>query len=322
LTAEVPRTPITVLTGFLGAGKTTVLNRLLGETRGLRVAVIENELGQIGLDGDLITTTTEELVMLTGGCACCTVRGDIVRVLRSWRQERRQFDHIIIETTGIADPRPLISTLLIEQHDDQYLAFDGVVTVVDALNIHGQMTEHCEVREQLASADRVVISKLDLVPTERGSVESLIADINPYARVVDASDALTVGAVSRDPLEINPRSLPVFTTTNGAHSRHPRGMLVARSVELAGELNPARFYRWWGDFLFFNRRSVLRIKAFLAIAGSGRRVNMQGVQDLIRCSLGPPWGDDEPFSRVVVIGYRIDQAELEGGLRGCLQAQS
>jgi len=184
------RTPVTVLTGFLGSGKTTLLNRILTENHGKRIAVIENEFGEIGVDNELVVNAEEEIFEMNNGCICCTVRGDLIRILGNLMKRKDKFDHIMIETTGLADPAPVAQTFFVDDEMKQRLALDGIVTLVDAKHIWQHIDDSDEAKEQVAFADVILLNKTDLVPSqELDKLEARIQAKVPPVRSRSSSKA-------------------------------------------------------------------------------------------------------------------------------------
>ncbi|MBK9171117.1 MAG: GTP-binding protein [Bryobacterales bacterium] len=215
-TANKSLTPVTVLTGFLGSGKTTLLNRILTENHGKRIAVIENEFGEVGVDNELVVNAEEEIFEMNNGCICCTVRGDLIRILGNLMKRKDAFDYIMIETTGLADPAPVAQTFFVDDEMRQKLALDGIVTLVDAKHIWQHIDDSDEAQEQVAFADVILLNKIDLVPpAELDKLEARIRAMNPAAKIFRTSNAhvemdkiLNLGGFNLDrALEVDPRFL-------------------------------------------------------------------------------------------------------------------
>jgi len=189
-TDTLDRVPVTVLTGFLGSGKTTLLNRILTGNHGKKIAVIENEFGEIGVDNELVVNAEEEIFEMNNGCICCTVRGDLIRILGNLMKRRDRFDHILIETTGLADPAPVAQTFFVDDEMKERLSLDGIVTMVDAKHIWLHIDESDEAKEQIAFADVLLLNKIDLVPAgEVDKLEARIREMNPAAKIYRTLDA-------------------------------------------------------------------------------------------------------------------------------------
>jgi G3E family GTPase len=321
------RIPVTVLTGFLGSGKTTLLNRLLAEAHGQRLAVIENEFGEVNVDGAiLVRETAAEIVATENGCLCCTVRGDLVRALTDLGARRAAgelaFDRVVIETTGLAQPAPVVQTLLIDGDLAGRYRVDGVVTLVDAKHGAAQLDAHPEAQEQVGFADRLVISKPDLVaPAALDELAARLKDMNPRAavRVARFGDApvdwiTDIGGF--DPsavLELHP-GFPRFARS----TEHTPGVesLVWRSAQ---PFDRTRFdfllrmvSEWYGP-------DLLRYKGILEFEGDRARWILQGVHRQQTLTAGSPWVNGEPRGSVLVfIGSGLPRGMLEQGLDKCL----
>ena len=186
-----PKIPVTVLTGFLGSGKTTLLNRILSEDHGLRIAVIENEFGEIGIDQDLVINAEEEVFEMNNGCICCNVRGDLIRILGELADRRGQFDRIVLETTGMADPAPVAQTFLVQEDVQEFYQIDGIITLVDTKHVGQHLDDETdEVLAQVAFADRIIVNKIDLASDEeKEEVKSRLRSMNTMATLYEATMA-------------------------------------------------------------------------------------------------------------------------------------
>jgi G3E family GTPase len=313
------RTPVTVLTGYLGAGKTTLLNRILSEPHGRRYAVVVNEFGEIGIDNHLVVNADEEVFEMNNGCICCTVRGDLIRIIGEL-MKRKDFDGIIVETTGLADPAPVAQTFFVDDEVRERAALDGIVTVVDAKHILRRLEDSHEAEEQVAFADLILLNKTDLVDEATlAVVEARIRAMNPFAVIrrtercsVDPSDVLGRGAFDLARiLEMEPTFLE-----EDAHEHDA----AVTSVSLVSEasLDPERFQTWLRRLTATQGADILRFKGILAFRGSDRREVIQGVHMLIDGDALTPWKPGEPrTSRFVLIGRNLDRASLEAGFAAC-----
>ncbi|EPR41712.1 cobalamin synthesis protein P47K [Desulfovibrio sp. X2] len=316
--------PVTVLTGYLGAGKTTLLNRILSEEHGLRFAVIVNEFGEIGIDGDLVVDSDEEIYNMNNGCVCCTVRGDLIRVLSSL-VKRRDIDGILLETTGLADPSPIIQTFFMDDDMRQGTLLDSVVTVVDAVHFDlsgDSATEAAkEAVEQVVYGDLLLLNKADLVGEDRlAAMEARIRALNPQARILrttrcDAPIEEILGRRSFDLsrlLFLSPAMLDA--PAKGAHESG----VTSVSITLDGPVDVEKLREHLGSFLAEQGQDVYRCKGIMHAAGNAQRLVFQGVHMLLEVGFGAPWKDDEErISRAVFIGRGLDEAALRAGLEAC-----
>ncbi len=356
--------PVTVLTGFLGAGKTTLLNRVLGEQHGHKIAVIENEFGPEGIDNELLVTdTTEQIVEMNNGCICCTVRGDLVRILNELKSKRERkeldFERVIIETTGMANPGPVTQTFFMDEDIASYYLLDGVITVVDAKHGHDTLDRQPEAQNQVGFADRILLSKTDV--TDADEVESLrerLLRMNPRAPIrnvhmgqVPIRDILDIRGFNLNAiLEIDPDFLAAEhpdaarTRADGAHEHghqhdhhhdhdhdhdhdehghhhhHHDDAIKAFVFQANRPFDPAKLEDYLGALTQVYGQDMLRYKGVLFMDGTNRRTIFQGVHMLMGADVGRPWGKDEkPSSKIVFIGRNLPKEAILKGLEACLK---
>ncbi len=316
--------PVTILTGFLGAGKTTLLNRILSEEHGQRIAVIENEFGEEGIDNDLLIQGEEQIVEMNNGCICCTVRGDLVRILGELAGKRDNgalhFERVIIETTGLADPAPVAQTFFIEQDIGDYYLLDAIITVVDAKHALKQLVENHEAEEQVGFADRLLLSKTDLVsPAEVAELEARLRAINARAPIAhahfgetDISEILDIRGFNLNAiLEIEPDFL------EDVSHEHDAGItsFVYRTDKA---FDAARIIAFMDVMMRDYGNDLLRYKGIVHIAGCDRKIIYQGVHMLLADSLGVPWASDEIRQSVFVfIGRNLPKQAIHEALDSC-----
>ncbi|MCY3997162.1 MAG: GTP-binding protein [Rhodobacter sp.] len=316
--------PVTVLTGFLGAGKTTLLNRILTERHGKRYAVIVNEFGEEGIDNDLVVDADEEVFEMNNGCICCTVRGDLIRILSGLMKRGDQFDAIIVETTGLADPAPVAQTFFVDQDVADRTRLDAIVTVADAVHLDAQLGEHHEAEEQVAFADVVLLNKTDLVEAKGlERIEGRIRKINPYAKIIRTArcaapldEVVGLNAFSLDRVL---EAEPDFLTSDHDHDHDDDVTSVSFVSETPLDLD--RFQKWFGQLLQRRGQDILRSKGILDFSGHDDRYVFQGVHMLMDGSPMGPWPEGKPrVSRVVFIGRDLESMGLKEGFEGCRAA--
>lgn len=313
--------PVTVLTGFLGAGKTTLLNRILSEEHGRRYAVIVNEFGEEGIDNDLVVDADEEVFEMNNGCICCTVRGDLIRILSGLMKRADQLDAIIVETTGLADPAPVAQTFFVDQDVSNLTKLDAIVTVADAVHLDSQLGEHHEAEEQIAFADVVLLNKTDLIESDGlTSVESRIRKINPYTKIIKTAHC---AAPLDEILSLNAFSLDRVLTfepdfLESEHDHEHDDNITSMSFVTDTPLDIAKFETWFGELLRTRGQDILRSKGILFFSDRDDRFVFQGVHMLMDASSMGKWPKDKPkISRVVFIGRNLNDMRLKEGFEGC-----
>ena len=312
--------PVTVLTGYLGAGKTTLLNRILTYEHGKKVAVIVNEFGEVGIDNQLVIDADEEIFEMNNGCICCTVRGDLIRIIGNLMKRRDKFDHLVIETTGLADPAPVIQTFFVDEDMQGQLDLDAVVTVVDAKHIHDHWDAD-EAQEQIAFADVILLNKTDLVSeADLEALEARIRVMNAMAKVYRTRDA----AVEMDTIlgvnafDLN-RALEVDPEFLGEDAHEHDETVSSIALVEAGELDGEKLNAWLSELLQTRGPDIFRTKGILNIAGEDQRFVFQGVHMLFDGRADRPWKANEPRkNELVFIGRNLNEAQLREDFRACL----
>jgi G3E family GTPase len=312
--------PVTVLTGYLGAGKTTLLNRILSENHGKKYAVVINEFGELGVDNDLVVDTDEEVFEMNNGCICCTVRGDLIRIVGGLMKRRDRFDGIIIETTGLANPAPVAQTFFVDDVVKEKTRLDAIVTVVDAKHLPQRLQDSAEAEEQIAFADVIVLNKIDLVTAEElAEVEAMIRRINKFARIhhatkgsVPIAEVLDQGAFDLSRVLVH---APDFLTSD-EHEHNDD--VASMSFEAERPIDPERFNAWMGALLADKGQDLLRTKGILAYEGEDRRFAFQAVHMMADGDFIGPWKEGEPrVSRIVFIGRNLNRPQLRRGFESC-----
>jgi G3E family GTPase len=350
-TAQNPdKIPVTVLTGYLGAGKTTLLNRILSEPHGKKFAVIVNEFGELGIDNDLVVNADEEVFEMNNGCICCTVRGDLVRIIDGLMRRKGKFDAIIVETTGLADPAPVAQTFFMDEQVGAKTKLDAVVTVADAKWLKDRLKDAPEAKNQIAFADVIVLNKTDLVSQdELHDVEGHIRAINPYATLhrtqrsnVKIDEVLGRNAFDLDRiLDIEPKFLESdehdhdhdhhhHDHDHHGHGHHHHGDghgikhyhdedMQSMSLRSEKALDPDKFFPWVQDLVAKEGPKILRCKGILSFKDDPERFVFQGVHMILDGDHQRPWKDgEERLSRIVFIGRDLPEDKIRQGFESCV----
>lgn len=315
------RIPVTVLTGYLGAGKTTLLNRLLVDLTGKSFAVIVNEFGDIGIDGDLIETGDEELIELSSGCICCVVRGDLIRTMRNLLSEKPGLDGIVIETTGLANPSPVIQTMVIDQVIGAQCRLDSVVCVVDAVNVIEQLKHGDDAADQIAFSDHLILNKIDDAAQPVAEIEALLRRNNPVAPITrtNRSDVPTNRILDRQSFALERIEAQLEPLADHDHDHIDASGIASVALTCAQPLDAEQLEAWLQDLLARHGTDILRTKGIMSVYDEDRKLALQAVNMMLEGDFVGNWGAGPRISRLVFIGRNLNREQLNAGFRNCRQ---
>ena len=304
--------PVTLLSGFLGSGKTTLLNYVLKQNHGKKIAVIENEFGEIGIDSEFVIGADQDIFEMSNGCICCSIRGDLIETLNRLLEQHKKFDHILIESTGLASSGPIAQAFLIEDEISKSLSLDGIITMVDAKHIKNTLNEQEVVWEQIAFSNVIILNKADLVTEpEMEALKKQMRQINPTATicktthaVISLNQVLNIGGFDlKNALELN-----ILNNETGKN-------ISSVSLSFPGYIDPNRLKIWLQMLLLNEGMDVFRAKGVLNIKGSKERYLFQSVYMMFEGRFDKPWGLDSPLNKMVFIGQNLNSQRLEESLK-------
>ena len=307
--------PVTLLAGFLGSGKTTLLNYILKQNHGKRIAVIENEFGEIGIDSEFVIGADEDIFEMSNGCICCSIRGDLIETLNRLLERQQKFNYILIESTGLASSGPIAQAFLIEDEISKSLFLDGIVTLIDAKHISNNLNEQEVVWEQIAFANVILLNKADLITEpEMEKLEKQMHQINPTAKVckttnavIDLDQILDIGGFDL--------KIELETVTFNTHHHETDEAISSVSLSFPGHVDPDRLNLWLQMLLIQEGMNVFRAKGILNVEGSSERYLFQSVYMMFEGRFDKPWGSNSPLNKMVFIGQNLNPQRLEESLK-------
>ena len=333
------RIPVTIITGFLGAGKTSLLNKLIGKHPEKKFAIIENEFGETSIDGGLIAAAPDAIFELNNGCICCSLGEDFLFTLENLLGSTYQFDHLLVETTGIADPSSIIDAFVSGESIQTRFQIDSVICMADAVNMEDLMDEQPEVRKQLALADLILLNKTDSVhPDYAKSLLQVIEEISPMAKIyptsfanIDEIEVLDTNSYSGETIEKSTLSFCALNASKAFGQTETRMIqnpskpvkshyhdITSEGFTFTGNFDANKFGLWMQNFLYFNKETIFRVKGIMSFENTEDQFIFHAVRGSFMFEVGKPWNNEERFSKLVFIGKNISRTELETNLNQLL----
>ena len=318
--------PVTLLTGFLGSGKTTLLNHILKNKHGKRIAVIENEFGDINIDSDLIIGKSDEIFEMKNGCICCSVRSDLIETLNRLMDRQDKFDYIVIEGTGLASPGPVAQAFLLENEINQSLKLDGIITLIDSKHAWNHLNDVEVAWEQIAFSHILLLNKSDLVtPEELKSLTNHVRGINPTAKLFDTENAnidighiLNIGGFDLNRVSLSDNEFLDRDVYNDHHQHESN--ITSVSITFSGEVDPDQFNHWLRMLLIMEGIDVFRAKGILNVKNSDKRYIFQSVYMLFEGRFDDLWDNRPKENKMIFVGRNLNKERLEKGAQSCIES--
>ncbi|NJO91679.1 MAG: GTP-binding protein [Chloroflexia bacterium] len=317
------RIPVTIITGFLGSGKTTFINNLIKKYKDKKFAIIENEIGEIGIDGGLIVGVENNIFELSNGCICCSINNDFHKTINQLLESSNKFNHLLIETTGIADPDPIIQAFISSPKIQSHFILDSVIGVADAVNLEDMIDEQPEVRKQIALSD-IILLKQNRCCSKKyiGELLRLLKTINPTAKLfpvtfsdissIDILETFSYSVKAVEKTTLSFQNLQLIRPENESQSHNHQ--IKTEGLIIPGAFEYGKFMMWMQMYLFFNKNKILRVKGIVSFLDEDERHIFHAVRSDFMVEKGNPWNDETRFSKLIFIGKHIDRDEIEDAL--------